>query len=62
MLQAADAVWVHICEPNILDNADKQCSQHGLLEVEQRPDPAVLRVRLLQGRVAGELEESMEEG
>lgn len=50
VLQATDGVRVRVREP---DGVDEPGGGRGLRGVEQRPRPALLRLRLMQGRRAG---------
>lgn len=50
LLQAADAVWVHVCESHVLDQPHQPGGRHGLHGMEQRPERALLLVWLMQGR------------
>ena len=53
VLQAADGVRVRVREPDGVDEPGEPGGGRGLRGVEQRPGPALLRLRLLQGRRAG---------
>jgi hypothetical protein len=54
VLQATDGVRVRVREPDGVDGpGGEPGGGRGLRGVEQRPRPALLRLRLLQGRRAG---------
>lgn len=61
MLQATDGVRVHLHKPDVLDQPDQHGRRHGLPELEQRPEPALLQLQLVQSWVARQYEERMEE-
>lgn len=62
MLQASNDMWVPVFEPHDLEWRSQHGSRRGLRHVEQRPEAAVLQLRIVQGRAAGELEAGVEEG
>jgi hypothetical protein len=52
LLQAADGVRVRVREPDDVDEPGEPGRGRWLRGLEQRPRPALLRLRLLQGRRA----------
>lgn len=55
-------MWIRVREPDGVDKPDQRDGRHGLLGLEQRPEPVVLRLQLLQGRLAGQPPAGVEEG
>lgn len=63
VLQATDGVRVRVREPDGVDEPDGEPGGGcGLRGVEQRPRPALLRLRLMQGRRAGRPAQAVAQG
>lgn len=62
MLQASDKMRVHIREPNQLDQPNQRHIGRGLHALEQWPDPIVLLVLFMQGRLTCQCQERVEAG
>lgn len=62
MLQASDKMWVHVCEPDLLDKPHRRSCWHGLPSMEQRPNATLLQLRLLQSWCFGQPQKGVEEG
>ena len=54
-------MWLQLCEPYAVVKPSEPSGGPRLLLVEQWPEPAVLQLQRLQGWIAGEPEERMEE-
>lgn len=54
LLQAADGMRVHVCEPDGVGEPEQRGGGPGLRGMEQRPESVVLWLRGMQGRHAGQ--------
>lgn len=52
LLQAPNKMWLHVCEPYLLDKYNKWIFRHGLSTMEQCSKQFVLQLWLLQSRFA----------
>lgn len=62
MLQASDDMRVPVRGAHGVERGGRDGSRPGLRHVEQRPEAAVLQLRVVQGRAAGEPQARVEEG